>query len=214
MFRILVVIYCDRAASRDATAANAGGSSDCNVGDGVRFRRRERVWWGARLVGGGDGAARLQHSIAIALTHSLSLGLSVNHSLGLSLLSRIITVSRRNRPGNGTHSQHACCTVPYTYARRSFRNKQLPRRALSAVFASRVSFPPRSCCSLSAVACTISRCKVRVRLPVIRRVFVRKSRYSVFCYLAGFRPRKPSEWPTWENPNASAVCYCHSEVLH
>lgn len=41
--------------------------------------------------------------------------LSQSHSLGLSLiLSRIITVSRRNRPGNGTHTQHASHRVLYS----------------------------------------------------------------------------------------------------
>lgn len=40
---------------------------------------------------------------------------TIDHSLGLSLiLSRTITVSRRNRPGNGTHTQHASRRVLYS----------------------------------------------------------------------------------------------------
>lgn len=50
----------------------------------------------------------------LSLSLSLSLAPAVNHSLGLSLLSRIITVSRRNRPGNGTHTQHASRRVLYS----------------------------------------------------------------------------------------------------
>lgn len=57
---------------------------------------------------------RVSDTPSPSLSLSLSLAPAVNHSLGLSLLSRIVTVSCRNRPGNGTHTQHASRRVLYS----------------------------------------------------------------------------------------------------
>lgn len=75
---------------------------------------------------------RVSGTPSLSLSLSLSLAPTVNHSFGLSLLSRIITVSRRNRPGNGTHTQHASRRV--LYSTRGVPSETNNCSALSAVF--------------------------------------------------------------------------------
>jgi len=127
---------------------------------------------------------------------SLSLALSVNHSLGsLSLLSRIITVSRRNRPGNGTHTQHASRRVLYGVPiRAAFLPKQttILRRAIGGLrhvcrfrlHGRVVPYPRARVRDIAQSSCAVAGYQARV--------FVRKSRYSVFAHPAFVLENRPS----------------------